>query len=98
MTDSRYRLTKQEDKHLDGAVNNTEVQIMHSAKRLQRKSCNTSVLVFVIILLALACIALVTLLAIEKLRKNDGTRSSNTSENKTLPCTSTQCVLASSSK
>ncbi|KAL9970073.1 hypothetical protein ACROYT_G022395 [Oculina patagonica] len=96
MTDSRHRLTKQEEMHLDGAVNNAEVQIKRSAKRLKRKSCSTLVLVFVIILLALACISLVTLLAIEKMRKNDTTRNSNTSENETLPCTSAQCVLASS--
>lgn len=105
MTDSRYRLTKQEEIHLDGNANNAEVQIMRSDKQLQRrKRCNTSVLVFVIILLALTCIALVALLAIEKMHKNDVTRSSayetypNTSGNATLPCASVQCVLASSSK
>ena len=93
MTDSRYRLTKQEEMHLDGTVDNAEVQIMPSAKRMQKKNCNTSVLAFLIILLVLACIALIALLAIE-MRKNDP----NTSENGTLPCTSAQCVLASSSK
>lgn len=94
MADSRYRLTKQEETHLDGTVNNAEVQIMPSAKRIQKKNCNTSVLAFLIILLALACIALIALLAIEKMHRNDP----NTSENGTLPCTSAQCVLASSSK
>ena len=94
MTDSRYRLTKQEETHLDGTVNNTEVQIMPSGKRVRKKNCNTSVLAFLIVILVLACIALIALLAIEKMRKNDP----DTSENGTLPCTSAQCVLASSSK
>jgi len=92
MTDSRYRLTKQEETHLD--VNNAEVQIMPSVKPMRKKNCNTSVLAFLIVVLVLACIALIALLAIEKMRKNDP----DTSENGTLPCTSAQCVLASSSK
>lgn len=107
MIDSRFRLTKKEEMHLDGNANSADVQIIHSGKRVQRKSCNTSVLVFVTILLTVACIALVVLLAIEKLHKKDTTRgsfcrtflnTSKTSGNATLPCTSVQCVLASSSK
>lgn len=84
--------------HLDGTVNNTEAQIMRNSKKLQRKPCNSSVLGFVIILLVLASIALVALLVIEKMRKNNATRISNRGENETLPCSSAQCVLASSSK
>jgi len=95
MTDSGYRLTKQEETHLDGTtVNNAEVQIMPTGKRMRKKNYKTSVLAFLVVILVLACIALIALLAMEKMRKN----SSNTSEKETLPCTSAQCVLASSSK
>lgn len=95
MTDSRFRLTKQEETHLDGTtVNNAEVQITPSGKRMRKKNCNTAVLAFLIVILVLACIVLIALLAIEKMRKNN----SDSSENGTLPCTSAQCVLASSSK
>jgi len=95
MTDSGYRLTKQEETHLHGTtVNNAEVQIMPSGKRMRKKNYNTSVLAFLVVILVLACIALIAVLAIEKMRK----KNSNTSENGPLPCTSAQCVLASSSK
>ena len=95
MTDSRYRLTKQEETHLDGiTVNNAEVQMMPSGKRMRKNNRNTSVLAFLIVILVLACVALIALLTIEKMRKNN----SDTTENGTLPCTSAQCVLASSSK
>ena len=95
MTDSRYRLTKQEETHLDGSnVNNAEVHVMSSGKRMRKKNCNTSVLAFLTVILLLACVVLIALLTIEKMRKNN----SDMTENGTLPCTSAQCVLASSSK
>ena len=108
MTDSRYRLAKQDEMHLDGNANNSEVRIIRQGNRSKRKlSCNPSVLVFVIVLLALTCIALVAFLAIEKMRNNKTSPSlvqvclttTNTSGNATqLRCTSAQCVLAASSK
>lgn len=95
MTDSRYRLTKQEETHLDrSTVNNAEVQIMLSGKRMRKKNCITSVLASLVVILFLACVVLMALLTIEKMRKNN----LDTTENGTLPCISAQCVLASSSK
>lgn len=107
MSDSRYRLAKQEEMNLDGNANKAEVRIMRGKRSQRQLGCNTSLLVFLIILLALSCIALVALLAIEKMRSNDTTAnlvydnstSSNTSGNAMQPpCTTTQCVLAASSK
>lgn len=103
MTDPRYRLAKQEELHLDVNANNAEVRFMRGKQT--QVCCNTSVLVFLIILLALTCIALVAFLAIEKTRNSAATSPSlvhlNTSadvKRRRLPCTSAQCVLAASSK
>lgn len=107
MADPKYRLTIEEKMHLDGNSNSPDGHIIHSRKRVQRNGCSTSVLVFVVVLLSLACISLVIFLAIEKLQRNDEIRSSfcrtvlgtsNSSGNVTPPCTSVQCILASASK
>ncbi|RMX43712.1 hypothetical protein pdam_00006340 [Pocillopora damicornis] len=104
MADPKYRLTMEEKMHLDGNSNSPDGHIIHSRKRVQRNGCSTSVLVFVVVLLSLACISLVIFLAIEKLQRNDEIRSSfcrtvlgtsNSSGNVTPPCTSVQCILAS---
>ena len=98
MNDSRYRLAKQEEMHLDGNANNAEVRIM-GGKRSKRQllTRNTSVLVFLIVLLALTCIALVAFLAIEKM-ENTRTCSNSSGNAAQLSCTSAQCISAASSK
>ncbi|PFX31970.1 Endothelin-converting enzyme-like 1 [Stylophora pistillata] len=103
MADPKYRLAM-EEMHLDGHSNSADDQVIRNGKPVQRNGCATPVLVFLVVLLSLACISLVVFLAMGKLQRNDEIRrsfcgtvlnASNASENVTPQCTSVQCILAS---